>query len=70
MQSAATTGLISRIRLVISMSLGGFLAGESEVEHYDKVLKGEYIAHINSPSAISGKTNVLPVRRTRYNQLR
>jgi predicted membrane protein (TIGR00267 family) len=26
----------------ISMGLGGFLAGESEVEHYDKVLKGEY----------------------------
>ena len=26
----------------ISMGLGGYLAGESEVEHYEKVIQGEY----------------------------
>ena len=33
----------------IAMGLGGFLAGETEVHHYDDLLKKEYIAIENNP---------------------
>src|SRR5579864_273408 len=35
----------------ISMGLGGYLAGESEVEHYDSELKREYSEIENVPDA-------------------
>lgn len=33
----------------IAMGLGGFLAGESEIHHYDDLLKKEYLAIENNP---------------------
>src|SRR5580704_10430398 len=44
------SGLSEIVAGCISMGLGGYLAGESEVEHYDSELKKEYTEIENTPN--------------------
>src|SRR5580704_4889257 len=44
------SGLSEIVAGCISMGLGGYLAGQSEVEHYDSELKKEYTEIENTPN--------------------